>query len=199
MIMPTFLFLALLSEIVGTVGGFGSSVFFVPIANFYFNFNMVLGMTALFHVSSNISKIIQFRKGLDKQLTIYLGVPAVIMVITGGIISKYLETTYLEIFLGISLIIISLIFLIYKNLKIKAQKKQAIIGGSISGLMAGLLGTGGAIRGITMAAFNLEKSVFYINLCNYRLCCGFKQKHSLFFKWLYYKRNFNLYTFFNTN
>lgn len=30
----------------------------------------------------------------------------------------------------------------------------------MSGFSAGLLGTGGAIRGLTMAAFNLEKSVF---------------------------------------
>jgi len=29
-----FLFLALIAEILGTIGGFGSSVFFVPIANF---------------------------------------------------------------------------------------------------------------------------------------------------------------------
>src|SRR5690606_20522832 len=30
----------------------------------------------------------------------------------------------------------------------------------MSGFSAGLLGTGGAIRGLTMSAFNLEKSVF---------------------------------------
>jgi len=38
--------------------------------------------------------------------------------------------------------------------------KESVIGGSLSGFTAGFLGTGGAIRGITMAAFNLEKSIF---------------------------------------
>jgi uncharacterized membrane protein YfcA len=33
-------------------------------------------------------------------------------------------------------------------------------GGVISGFMAGLIGTGGAIRGITLAAFGLEKDIF---------------------------------------
>lgn len=42
----------------------------------------------------------------------------------------------------------------------QAPKKQSIIGGTLSGFAAGLLGTGGAIRGLTMAAFNLEKNVF---------------------------------------
>ena len=36
-----FLFLAFLSEIVGTVGGFGSSVFFVPMAQFFLEFKTV--------------------------------------------------------------------------------------------------------------------------------------------------------------
>ena len=60
-----FLILALLAEIIGTVGGFGSSVFFVPLAAFYFDFQTVLGLTAVFHLSSNISKIGLFRKGID--------------------------------------------------------------------------------------------------------------------------------------
>lgn len=33
-------------------------------------------------------------------------------------------------------------------------------GGTFSGFSAGILGTGGANRGLTMAAFNLEKNVF---------------------------------------
>jgi uncharacterized membrane protein YfcA len=32
--------------------------------------------------------------------------------------------------------------------------------GSVSGLLAGVAGTGGAIRGLTLAAFGLEKTVF---------------------------------------
>ena len=155
-----FLFLALLAEIIGTVGGFGSSVFFVPIANFYFDFQSVLGITAVFHVASNLSKIAFFKKGLDKNLIIWLGVPAVLFVIIGGIISKFLETEFLEIILGGFLIVLSLVFLIFRELVIKKGKKQAIIGGTLSGLAAGVLGTGGAVRGLTMAAFNLEKNAF---------------------------------------
>ena len=51
-------------------------------------------------------------------------------------------------------------FLIKSKIVVHPKNKNAIIGGSLSGFSAGLLGTGGAIRGLTMAAFNLEKSVF---------------------------------------
>ena len=155
-----FLLLALISEVVGTIGGFGSSVFFVPLGNFYFDFHSVLGLTAIFHLSSNMSKIFLFKKGLDKRLLLYIGIPSVLFVVLGGILSKFIATTFLEIFLGLFLVGFSLMFLIRDKFFIRANKKNAVVGGMFSGLSAGLLGTGGAIRGLTMAAFNLEKSVF---------------------------------------
>lgn len=155
-----FLFLALIAEVIGTIGGFGSSVFFVPIGNFYFDFESVLGLTAIFHLSSNISKIFLFRKGLDRQLLLHIGVPSIIFVIIGGLLAKVFQGYILEIILGTFLIVLSLVFLIKRNLVIAPTKANALVGGGLSGFSAGLLGTGGAIRGLTMAAFNLEKSVF---------------------------------------
>ncbi len=155
-----FVFLALLAEILGTVGGFGSSLFFVPIASYFFDFHSVLGITALFHVSSNISKIALFRKGFDKRLVLTIGLPAVVFVIIGAFFSKYIDTKILEILLAIFLIVVSLIFLIFKDLAVKPTLSNSIGGGVVSGLIAGLVGTGGAIRGLTLAAFNLKIEVF---------------------------------------
>ncbi len=155
-----FLFLSLLAEVFGTIGGFGSSVFFVPIANFYFDFESVLGLTAIYHLSSNLSKIVLFKKGLDKKLLINIGIPSVLFVIIGGLLTKVFDNSFLKVFLGIFLVALALLFLIKKELIIPPLKRNALIGGSLSGFSAGLLGTGGAIRGLTMAAFNLEKSVF---------------------------------------
>ncbi|EAQ50905.1 MULTISPECIES: sulfite exporter TauE/SafE family protein [Leeuwenhoekiella] len=159
-ISVVFLLLALIAEIIGTIGGFGSSVFFVPIGNFYFDFYSVLGLTAVFHLSSNLSKIFLFKKGVDKKLVLRLGIPSVLFVIIGGYLSKLLQVHFLEIILGIFLVGFSLLFLIKSEIVFKPSARNAIVGGSLSGFSAGLLGTGGAIRGLTMAAFNLEKSAF---------------------------------------
>tara|TARA_Y100000385_G_scaffold282879_1_gene338060 strand:+ start:2072 stop:2809 length:738 start_codon:yes stop_codon:yes gene_type:complete len=159
-ISVVFLILTFVAEVLGTIGGFGSSVFFVPIANIYFDFHSVLGLTAIFHVASNLSKITLFRQGVNKSLIFYIGLPSVIFVIIGGLLSKWIQPILLEVFLGFFLIALSLLFLIKKDLVIAPGKKESVIGGTLSGLAAGLLGTGGAIRGLTMAAFNLEKSAF---------------------------------------
>lgn len=96
-----FLSLAFVAEVIGTVGGFGSSVFFVPIAGLFFDFHSVLGITAVFHLSSNISKILLFKDGVDKKILINFGIPAVLFVIAGAFISNYFDSMYLEFGLGI--------------------------------------------------------------------------------------------------
>ena len=83
-----------------------------------------------------------------------------VFVIIGGYLSKIFDTFLLEVVLGIFLILLSSLFLIKRKLEVKPTKRNSILGGSLSGFTAGFLGTGGAIRGLTMAAFNLEKSVF---------------------------------------
>jgi uncharacterized membrane protein YfcA len=155
-----FILLAIIAEILGTVGGFGSSLFFVPIASYFLDFHSVLGVTALFHVFSNLTKIYFFRSGFNRKLLFTVGVPSVIFVILGAFISKHIQTFYLEVFLSIFLISISLIFLVFSNIHLKANLFNSILGGSFSGLVAGLIGTGGAIRGLTLSSFNLNKEIF---------------------------------------
>lgn len=155
-----FLVLALITEIIGTVSGFGSSILFVPTASLFFDFKAVLGITAVFHVFSNLSKITLFRKGINKDIAIKLGIPAVLFVILGAMLTKYVPVKEME--LGMNLLIASLaVFLLLRFDKpLKQTNQNLYLGGVISGFFAGLVGTGGAIRGITLAAFNLPKDIF---------------------------------------
>lgn len=155
-----FILLSLVAEILGTIGGFGSSLFFVPIATYFLDFHSVLGITALFHVFSNLTKIYFFRKGFNKKLILSIGLPAIIFVVIGAFLSKFIDIKSLEIFMSVFLISISLILIFFKDISIKPTLKNSVFGGVLSGLVAGLIGTGGAIRGVTLAAFNLNKEIF---------------------------------------
>ncbi len=155
-----FLFLGLMAEIMGTIGGFGSSLFFVPLAGFFYSFSAVLGITALLHVFSNLSKLLLFRHGFNRMLLLWMGIPAVIAVIIGGLLTALVPSVILESLLGVFLIALSLFFLLKSDLHVTPRPGNALTGGLISGFLAGLLGTGGAIRGLTMAAFALPKNTF---------------------------------------
>lgn len=154
------MFLAFISEILGTVSGFGSSILFVPIASLYFDFTTVLGITAVFHVFSNLSKIALFRKGINKEIVLKLGIPAVVFVIIGALLTSYIPVKQMEVTMNVMLILLAIYLLINFNKKLKQTNRNLYIGGTVSGLLAGLLGTGGAIRGITLTAFQLQKDVF---------------------------------------
>ncbi len=155
-----FIVLALIAEVMGTIGGFGSSLLFVPLASFFFDFQSVLGITALFHVFSNISKITLFREGFRKSLILWMGVPALLGVTMGAVLSAMLNPWWLEASLSLLLVALSLFFLLRRDLELNPTHTLSLWSGLISGFLAGLVGTGGSVRGLALAAFNLEKEVF---------------------------------------
>lgn len=155
-----FYLLALIAEVIGTVSGFGSSILFIPIASLFFDFKIVLGITAIFHIFSNFSKIYLFKNGIDKRIALKMGIPAIVAVIIGALITNFLPQTELEMIMSAAIFLIALYLLFNTNRKLKDTNTNLINGGLASGFLAGLAGTGGAIRGLALSAFGLEKNVF---------------------------------------
>lgn len=155
-----FFLLALLAEIVGTISGFGSSILFVPLASYFIDFKLVLGITAVFHVFSNLSKIILFQKGINKNIAIKLGIPAVLFVILGAYLTSVIPLKEIELSMNLIILALTVFLITGAGKRMKQSNFNLYMGGTISGFLAGLIGTGGAIRGITLAAFGLEKDVF---------------------------------------
>jgi hypothetical protein len=160
MIELLFFISAFLAEVIGTIAGFGSSTIFLPLALFFVDFKTALILVAFFHIFGNLGRITFFRQGLDKRLLLIFGVPSVLLTFLGALLVNYAPSDLLKLVLGIFLLIFSITSIIKPDFKFNPSKKNAVIGGSISGFLAGLIGTGGAIRGAFLAAFNLRKNVY---------------------------------------
>jgi len=160
MFTALFFLIALLSEVVGTVAGFGSSVFFVPLAGFFFDFHQVLALTSILHVFSNAAKLVFFGKHVRLRLLLLLGIPSVVGVIIGAYLNTTLTFKFDQLILAFFLIGFSLFLLWNPSARISANNFNAISAGGVAGFLAGLIGTGGALRGLALAAFDLEKGVF---------------------------------------
>lgn len=155
-----FFALLLVAEVLGTIGGFGSSMLVMPLAGWFLPFDQALGLTAIFHVFSNGAKMLLFRKGVSWHLLLWLGVPAVIGVIIGARLTGFLQEQALMVAMGALLVVLGITLLIKRAWRLRPTKPNAVAGGAISGFIAGLAGTGGAVRGVTLAAFALEKNAF---------------------------------------
>lgn len=154
-----FFILALLAEILGTIGGFGSSLFFVSLSQFFFNFQTVLALTGLLHVFSNVAKVILFRKTIDWKLVLWLGISSTLLAIGGSYLTTIVDLHYANLVLGIFLIGFSIFFFWKPDFTISPSIKNSVVGGSVAGFLAGFIGTGGAIRGLILTSFNLEKNL----------------------------------------
>ena len=66
----------------------------------------------------------------------------------------------MELLMNILLVALSIYLLINFNKTVQQTNTNLYLGGIVSGFLAGLVGTGGAIRGITLAAFQLSKDIF---------------------------------------
>lgn len=151
---------ALLAEVAGTVAGFGSSTIFLPLALFFVDFKTALVLVAFFHISGNLGRITFFRHGLDWKLIAMFGVPSVALTIVGAILVNYTPQEVLKLVLGLFLAAFSIVSILRPNLRFSPTPANAVMGGGLSGFFAGLVGTGGALRGAFLTEFNLNKNIY---------------------------------------
>lgn len=80
--------------------------------------------------------------------------------IIGALLSRYIPQKELEVGMNILLVILSLYLVKNFNKSLKQTDRNLVTGGVLLGFLAGFIGTGCAIRGISLAAFNLPKDIY---------------------------------------
>lgn len=159
--MEIFFFLAAFtSEVIGTIVGFGSSTVFLPLSLLFFDFKTALVLVALLHIFGNLGRISFFKSGLDKHILIIFGIPSVVMSLIGALLVSYISQDFLKGILGFFLIIYAGLSLWKEELRVGRSVFNSIVGGGLSGFLAGLIGTGGALRGAFLTAFSLPKEKY---------------------------------------
>src|SRR3989344_1921099 len=151
------LVIAFLAEVVGTIAGFGSSTLFLPFALFFVDFPTALILVACFHIFGNLGRIAFFRHGLDTRLLLLFGIPSVLFTVLGALLIGAIPQEMLKLALGIFLLLFSIASLAKPGFAFQPSSRHAVIGGSLSGFLAGLIGTGGALRGAFLTSFRLQK------------------------------------------
>ncbi len=132
----------------------------MPIALLFVDFRTALILVAISHASGSIGRITFFRQGFNKRLFLLFGLPSVLFTLLGALLVNYISQSILKSVLGIFLVSYSAWSLLKQDLSLSPSTKNSVIGGGLSGFFAGLIGTGGVLRGAFYTAFNLEKSVY---------------------------------------
>jgi uncharacterized membrane protein YfcA len=145
---------------VATLAGFGSSTLLIPIAIMFMPLRQAIFLVACFHLFNNIFKVRAFYADIEKRVAFLFGIPSIIMSFAGAMLISVLHADIIKILIAVFLMVFSVYSWFKPDFKIKSNDRNAVIGGASSGFFAGLIGLGGAIRGMFLLAFGLPKSVY---------------------------------------
>ena len=155
-----FLIASYIAAIIATLAGFGSSTLLIPVAIIFMDIKTAVFIVACFHLFNNTFKIRMFWNKIDFKTFLLFGIPSIISAFVGATLISIMPVGIIKKTLAIFLIIFSIYSLIKPKFALKETKLNAVLGGSFSGLLAGLMGLGGAIRATFLIAFNLSKEVY---------------------------------------
>jgi uncharacterized protein len=143
-----------------TISGFGSSTLLIPVAMFFMDTKSAILFVALFHISNNIFKVKIFWKKIDWSELIRFGLPSIAFALIGALLITVISVELLTKVLAVFLIGFSIISLVKPDIKLKEAVWSSVVGGSLAGFMAGLIGVGGAIRAAFLITFSMPKEAY---------------------------------------
>jgi hypothetical protein len=153
------LVIALVSEILGTASGLGSSVLFLPLAQYVEPPHLVMVLTAILHVFANSFRVYLFWAPQGYALLKKLAPTFLVTTGIGALLAIWTTPPYYKLAMGSVLIIFGALRLFSKQHQTMSSKKQISLIG-MAGLLTGWVGTGGAIRAMVLSAFNYSKYEF---------------------------------------
>jgi uncharacterized membrane protein YfcA len=155
-----FLFASFGAAVAATLAGFGSSILLIPVAILFMDLKTAVFFVAVFHLFNNLFKIRLFWRSIDFKIFLLFGIPSILMAFTGALLISFVPLDVVKNVLGVFLIVYAVYSFAKPEFGLRKSKPTAVVGGSLSGFLAGLIGLGGAIRGAFLTAFNLPKEVY---------------------------------------
>lgn len=152
--------LTFVASVVGTLSGFGTSTIMVAVLSSFLPLSQTLLFVGIVHIFADLWKMLLFRKGFDWKLIKRFGIPSVVASIIGAWISLGIAESVLVRVMGAFLAVYGTFIIVYPAFKVARRRGTAETGGLLSGLVAGLFGIGGPIRGAFLTAYDLPKAVY---------------------------------------
>jgi uncharacterized membrane protein YfcA len=156
-----FLACAAAAEVVGAMAGFGAATVFTPLAMLFLDARTAIAVVAVFHLFGTASRCVFYRKSVQWKLWLLFGLTGMLGSVLGASVAVRLPPAVLEALFGGFLLVYVAVDLAYPGrLRLSPAPHTLAIGGAVSGVIAGLLGTGGPVRAVCLLAFGLPQAAY---------------------------------------
>ncbi len=150
-----FFLAAFFAEIIALIAGFGAATLLTPIAAFFYDIKQVVLLVAIFHIFAEGFPAILFLKYVNWKVVALFGIPSLFATIIGAQLIMVLPKDTIVHILGWFLVLWATISFFNFPFWIPKSSATLLGGGLLSGFIAGLIGTGGAIRSMALTSFGL--------------------------------------------
>ena len=156
-----FLACAFVAEVIGTMAGFGAATILTPIAVLFMDVKLAIAVVACFHFFGNASRLIFFGRHLDWTIWARFGLIGILFSFAGAHLTTQLPSPAVQLLFGLFLLLyVGFSSLGAGRMVLPRSSATLVLGGVFSGFVAGLLGTGGAIRSACLLVFGLPKEAY---------------------------------------
>lgn len=156
-----FLLSACAAEIIGTMAGFGAATVLTPVASVFLDIKTAVAVVACFHLFGNASRLLFFGRHISWRIARDFGLPAILCSFAGAALTGWLSPDAIRLLLGGFLVVYALLeALKVTAVRVPATTPTLLTGGVVSGAIAGLIGTGGAVRSVCLLAFGMSTQAY---------------------------------------
>jgi len=155
-----FFFIAFIAAAIASITGFGSATILIPFASLVIDLKQAIVLVAFFHFFSNVFRLITLRRSVDKRLVLVYGGPSIVFAVIGAWLFGSISVEPLATGFACFIIIFAAYSLINPTWSLPDRNSILVFGGTLSGLTAGLIGLGGAIRSMFLISTKIEKEMY---------------------------------------
>lgn len=147
-----------IANIIGTISGFGLSTIMTPILLLFVPFTQTLLLVCILHWFHDVWKMALFHRNIDWHLFLYFGLPTIVAGFLGALLVTPEQSVLLSSLLGLFLICLVILLLYKPQFTLQATWENNVMGGLLSGFLAGIFGIRGAVHVFFLSVFDLEKA-----------------------------------------
>jgi uncharacterized protein len=149
-----------LSAIMSTFSTFGFTALILLPLSLVFKLDQSIAISGIIDLFNGLTRGWFFRDKIDLRLVVYYGLPAIALALYGSLNIVNFDKSILQVMLGITLITYGIVKLKFHNFALPFKKQLLVIGGLISGALAGIFGAGGIFGTAFLSNYKLPVAEF---------------------------------------
>lgn len=155
-----FFVVAFIAASVASLTGFGSATMLIPFASLIIELKQAIILVAFFHWFSNTFKLLRLWRSTNWRVFFLYGVPSIITAYGGAMLLERVDIDIIAVAFAAFIILFSIYSLLKPAWSLPSKNSLLVFGGALSGFTAGLIGLGGAIRGMFLISTKIEKETY---------------------------------------